>query len=174
MDTLQERYITYTAYAKGGRDVRDATASIGLEPNGSLQKFPGTLKNIEIRAKLTSEGYEFIRQSIMNEESEILNRVQAESQLKTNESVRITNEAVSDNLGFQKKFMNRTLLLSIITTIFILISAAQQLLDNTKQELKSLKQELQNSTKAIQEIQLSLKEINLSIQTKRIDTTSKK
>lgn len=90
--------------------------------------------------------------------------------LSMSKSVEITNKAIQDNLSFQKKFGNRSLLIGAISAIFILATIILSITDNSKRKLDDIKTELSNIKISIDSNRISLEKINTFLKKSTTDT----
>lgn len=172
-DNLQE--------AKILRDILDSLKKMGYilftdhpikqGDGGQLGAYHSSQKQYPIntrilKAALTIPGYYYIKEL---KQQDLIEK-QTNSIIETNTSVKTTNRAIVNNLGFQKCSQIWSIALAGLSTIFILATVIQSVLDKTPQHLKDIKTQVQEQSKALKSLETSLKEINSSIQKLKIDS----
>ncbi len=87
-----------------------------------------------------------------------------QSLVKTNESIRILNEKIlPENFKSQDKFGKRSLILALISVVFIAITAYVQWNDQKNSELKAIKLEIEKTRKTLDSINIHYKSIDSSL-----------
>ena len=83
-----------------------------------------------------------------------------ESMIQANKSVESTNTATQKNYKFQKLSAIVSLILASVSTLFIIVTARQQILDKTPERLRDITNALQETKKELQGMRASVEKTN--------------
>lgn len=143
---------------------------IQIEPysigNGNRSNGAEWIDTVQINATITQQGKDAVDTEKQKGETARL----MESTIITNESMREINNTTIQNIRFQKNSQKWAIVLSVLSTVFIIISVFQTGRDKTEEKLLDIQKTIQLQSKIIQNLNSSLDKINSTIQTKKIDT----
>lgn len=145
---------------------RDQNTLLNINDGGIewLRMYPTyTTKNLTILASITIDGLKDIEQITRdNRQDDLLNRQTLAAEK--------SGQAVMDAGDFTRKSTNKSLLLAVISSLFILASVILTILDKTPQRLQDIKTELQNTNKSLDTLRISVEDLKSSIQKITTDT----
>ena len=96
-----------------------------------------------------------------SEEHYINKRIEAtnSSVIETNANIRITNNSIRSLNKFQKWTLGASVVVAVLTTVFIILTYLEQRNDTSQTQLKALKTEGEKQSKALQDINSSIEKL---------------
>lgn len=128
------------------------------------------IENHIFKGALTAAGIQEAKEIKRRKRQDQLLEEQAASIVATNQSIQATNVSTRANFVSQRKFANRSLWLAGISSVFILVTIIQSIVDKTPQRLQDIETQLKNQSQESKNIHTSLEKINSSMKKLTTDT----